>query len=77
MRDIRHDNINQFLGACVDTNNILIITQYGVRGSLQVIVVYECSHLLDTRGNELYLQSTIDISNSQETGKKFELLHLN
>ena len=38
MRDIRHDNINPFIGACIDTGNIMIVTQYGVRGSLQVSV---------------------------------------
>lgn len=41
MRDIRHDNINTFIGACVDTNNVMIITQYGVRGSLQDILENE------------------------------------
>ena len=32
VRDLRHDNINPFIGACDDTNNVLIVTQYGVRG---------------------------------------------
>jgi len=36
MRDLRHDNINPFIGACTDSGNIMIVTQYGVRGSLQV-----------------------------------------
>lgn len=34
--DITHQNINTFLGACVDTPNISIITQYCNKGSLQV-----------------------------------------
>ncbi|XP_047143124.1 atrial natriuretic peptide receptor 1 isoform X1 [Hydra vulgaris] len=38
LRDIRHDNINMFIGACVDTGNIAIVTQYCARGSLQDIL---------------------------------------
>ncbi|XP_066910616.1 atrial natriuretic peptide receptor 1-like [Clytia hemisphaerica] len=41
MRDIRHDNINPFIGACIDTGNVMIVTQYGVRGSLQDILENE------------------------------------
>lgn len=36
MRDIRHDNLTQFMGACVDTPNICILFQYCPKGSLQV-----------------------------------------
>lgn len=36
MRDIRHDNLNGFVGACVDQGNICMITEYCSRGSLQV-----------------------------------------
>ena len=36
IRDVRHDNLNQFIGACVEPNNVLIITQYASKGSLQV-----------------------------------------
>ena len=39
MRDVRHNNINPFIGACVDYNNILIVTQYGVRGSLKDVLL--------------------------------------
>ena len=48
MRDIRHDNINPFIGACIDTGNIMIVTQYGVRGSLQVIlkcILLNCANI--------------------------------
>lgn len=37
LRDIRHDNLNQFIGACVDPPNIAILTDYCTRGSLKVI----------------------------------------
>ena len=39
MRDIRHDNLNQFIGACVEPE-ICIVMQYCSRGSLQVMVVF-------------------------------------
>ncbi|KAK2571574.1 Resact receptor [Acropora cervicornis] len=37
IRDIRHDNLTQFIGACVDSPNICILFQYCPKGSLQVI----------------------------------------
>ena len=36
MRDIRHENINMFIGACTEPGNILIVTQYASKGSFQV-----------------------------------------
>ncbi|XP_031575271.1 atrial natriuretic peptide receptor 1-like isoform X2 [Actinia tenebrosa] len=38
MRDLRHDNLVQFIGACVDSPNICIVTQYCQKGSLQDIL---------------------------------------
>jgi len=37
MRDIRHENVNMFIGACTEPENILIVTQYASKGSLQVL----------------------------------------
>lgn len=36
MRDLRHDNLSAFFGACVDPPNICIVTEYCTRGSLKV-----------------------------------------
>ncbi|KAL4241106.1 hypothetical protein ACF0H5_001884 [Mactra antiquata] len=35
MRDLRHDNINPFIGACLDAPNVLVVTAYCGKGSLQ------------------------------------------
>ena len=36
IRDIRHDNINPFIGACIDGPDILVVSAYCAKGSLQV-----------------------------------------
>ncbi|RWS09764.1 guanylate cyclase 32E-like protein, partial [Dinothrombium tinctorium] len=38
MRELRHENINPFIGACVDANNIFILTLYCARGSLEGMI---------------------------------------
>lgn len=40
LRDIRHDNINSFIGACLEPMRVLIITDYCAKGSLYVS--YKC-----------------------------------
>ncbi|XP_070555025.1 speract receptor-like [Ptychodera flava] len=38
MRDLRHNNINKFIGACPDAPNISILMEYCSKGSLQDIL---------------------------------------
>uniref|UniRef100_A0ABM0M6S0 Guanylate cyclase n=1 Tax=Saccoglossus kowalevskii TaxID=10224 RepID=A0ABM0M6S0_SACKO len=38
LRDLRHANINQFVGACVDAPEICIVTHYCSKGSLQDVL---------------------------------------
>lgn len=38
LRDIRHDNLNAFIGACTEPPNICIITEYCSRGSLKDVL---------------------------------------
>ncbi|XP_063226252.1 receptor-type guanylate cyclase Gyc76C-like isoform X2 [Bacillus rossius redtenbacheri] len=38
LRDIRHDNINSFIGACLEPMRVLIITDYCAKGSLYDII---------------------------------------
>ncbi|CAD5122392.1 DgyrCDS10822 [Dimorphilus gyrociliatus] len=41
MRDLRHDNINPFIGANADPGNVFVFTEYCTRGSLQDILANE------------------------------------
>lgn len=36
MTEVRHENLNQFIGACIELNNISIVTSFAFRGSLKV-----------------------------------------
>ncbi|XP_056019225.1 receptor-type guanylate cyclase Gyc76C-like isoform X2 [Ostrea edulis] len=38
MRELRHDNVNPFIGSCIDAPYILIVTAYCSKGSLQDIL---------------------------------------
>ncbi|KAG8182191.1 hypothetical protein JTE90_017142 [Oedothorax gibbosus] len=45
IREMRHENINPFIGACVDPPNICVLTLYCVRGSLQDVLSNADLHL--------------------------------
>ncbi|XP_032674981.1 receptor-type guanylate cyclase Gyc76C-like [Odontomachus brunneus] len=41
LREIRHDNLNSFIGACVEPMRILLLTEYCAKGSLYDIIENE------------------------------------
>ncbi|XP_017772272.1 PREDICTED: receptor-type guanylate cyclase Gyc76C-like isoform X2 [Nicrophorus vespilloides] len=41
LRDLRHDNINSFIGACVEPMSIFLVTDYCAKGSLYDIIENE------------------------------------
>ncbi|CAG9865362.1 unnamed protein product [Phyllotreta striolata] len=41
LRELRHDNVNSFIGACVQPTSILLVTDYCAKGSLYDIVENE------------------------------------
>ncbi|XP_064635782.1 guanylate cyclase 32E-like [Lineus longissimus] len=38
MRDLRHDNVNSFIGACIDPPQVILVTEYCSKGCLQDIL---------------------------------------
>ncbi|XP_049775726.1 guanylate cyclase 32E [Schistocerca cancellata] len=54
MRDLRHDNLNAFIGACTDPPNICIVTEYCARGSLKDILENE-----DVKLDNMFIASLV------------------
>ncbi|KAL7044491.1 hypothetical protein ACKWTF_001922 [Chironomus riparius] len=55
LRDLRHDNINSFIGACVEPMRILLVTDYCAKGSLYDIIENE-----DIKLDNLFIASLIN-----------------
>jgi serine/threonine protein kinase len=77
LRDLRHDNINSFIGACVEPMRILLVTDYCAKGSLYDIIENE-----DIKLDDLFIASLvhdlIKVSTSAATApeRQFASVHL-
>lgn len=54
LKDLRHDNICAFIGACTEPPNICIITEYCSRGSLKDVLENE-----DVKLDNMFLASMV------------------
>lgn len=54
IKDLRHDNICAFIGACTEPPNICIITEYCARGSLKDVLENE-----DVKLDNMFLASMV------------------
>ena len=54
LRELRHDNVNSFIGACVEPMRILLVTDYCAKGSLYDIIENE-----DIKLDDLFIASLI------------------
>ncbi|XP_033624202.1 atrial natriuretic peptide receptor 1-like [Asterias rubens] len=68
MRDISHDHVTKFIGACIDAPNISVMTEYCPKGSLQDILendsielddMFKYSLLYDIVKGMHYLQNSV------------------
>ncbi|KAL8614638.1 hypothetical protein ACOMHN_037490 [Nucella lapillus] len=55
MRELRHDNINPFIGACIDSPSVLIVTAYCAKGSLQDILAND-----DLQLDSMFISSLVN-----------------
>lgn len=54
LRELRHDNINSFIGACIEPTSILLVTDYCAKGSLYDIVENE-----DIKLDKMFIASLV------------------
>ncbi|XP_067128746.1 receptor-type guanylate cyclase Gyc76C-like [Centruroides vittatus] len=54
LRELHHDNINPFIGACIQGNCIYIVTEYCMKGSLQDILENE-----DLKLDKIFIASLV------------------
>ena len=54
MRDLRHDNLVPFIGACVETGHVCILTTLCTRGSLDDVL-----NNVDYRLDNMFIASLV------------------
>ncbi|XP_077977104.1 atrial natriuretic peptide receptor 1-like [Glandiceps talaboti] len=68
VRGVRHENLNSFIGACIEAPNICIVSQYCPKGSLQDIIenieinldwMFKLSFAIDIVSGMIYLHKSV------------------
>ncbi|KAG5888051.1 hypothetical protein JTB14_032859 [Gonioctena quinquepunctata] len=54
LRELRHDNVNSFIGACVEPTSLLLVTDYCAKGSLYDIIENE-----DIKLDKMFIASLV------------------
>ena len=72
MKDIHHQNVNTFIGACVNPGQICILTHYCNKGSLQVKRIFDAVSLCN-RENQLAFCQNIDSSDRKAWPRTIEV----
>ncbi len=54
MREIRYDNVNVFIGACIDPPHVTVVCEYCSRGSLHDILEND-----DVQLNNMFIASLV------------------
>ncbi|XP_023932730.1 atrial natriuretic peptide receptor 1 [Lingula anatina] len=65
LRDLQHENLNPFIGACVEPPNPCILTQYCTKGSLQDVI----------ENDDIKLDFMFKMSFATDLAKGLEFLH--
>ena len=68
MKDLRHDNLNSFIGACVEPEQIRIVSEYCTRGSLRYVLKRYLAHIeVELKSDETKLSIAIITQSILET----------
>ena len=60
VRDLMHENINQYIGMCVESPNVCIVSMFCSRGSLQVTdIKFKLSYVLFLYSDTTFVNPTI------------------
>ncbi|KAI8435593.1 hypothetical protein MSG28_003869 [Choristoneura fumiferana] len=74
IRELRHENINAFVGVCVEAGSTCIVSAYCSRGSLARVLADRDLHLDDMFVASLAITSTYECQKKSTTGSEKPLL---
>ena len=75
MREVRHENLVPFLGACVDTGSVFILTPYFSRGNLNDVLGNE-DYRIDNMFTASLVADLIKVGFARSTNKQDSKLSL-